>query len=332
MILQKLPPLGSLEAFVAVAQRQSLTAAAPELGISVSALSRRIQTLESHLGLVLFERGAREFRLTRDGAALLEGVCASFDMLWESIAALSPSALRTPLRIGAPAGFASYWLAPRIGDFKTEAPSLDVSIDTDNLTLGRLGSGLHAMVLVGGENDLPSTDRCRVHRLASLRVRAICSPALLDGQGGVMEPADLDIQTVLVARSYADWLGCWLAEVGGRVRPQRVEYYDSLPVLLEAAASGLGVAIVPELLAQPHLVSGRLVDPFQVRAETRSSYYFLARDADASSPAVARFETWLVREFMHDLAEAQTPDIEGSAVGPSARDFVALEADQQRVS
>ena len=107
MALNRLPPLGSLEAFVMVAQRQSLKAAAPELNISVSALSRRIQTLETRLGLILFERGAREFRLTQDGTALLESVCASLDMLGESISNLRPSSSRGALRIGAPAGFAS---------------------------------------------------------------------------------------------------------------------------------------------------------------------------------------------------------------------------------
>lgn len=90
MSMQRLPPLGSLEAFVAVAQRRSLKAAAPELEISVSALSRRIQSLEERLGLMLFERGGREFRLTADGAALLESVCVSLDLLAESISNLQP--------------------------------------------------------------------------------------------------------------------------------------------------------------------------------------------------------------------------------------------------
>lgn len=88
MSVSKLPPLGGLEAFVAVAQHHSLKAAAPKLNISVSALSRRIQTLETHLGLALFERGAREFRLTADGEALLDSVSVSFDLLRASIDSL----------------------------------------------------------------------------------------------------------------------------------------------------------------------------------------------------------------------------------------------------
>jgi LysR family glycine cleavage system transcriptional activator len=308
-----------------VAQRQSLKAAAPELGISVSALSRRIQTLEAHLGLVLFERGAREFRLTTAGAALLENVCAAFDMLWESIAALSPSEQRPPLRIGAPAGIASYWLAPRIADFKADHPQFEVSIDTDNLAVGRLGSGLHAMVLVCGDGEAPSGDRYQVQRLAPLRVMAVCAPSLLESAGGEMEAIDLCAQTVLTVRAHADWFGCWLREVGSQVRPLRVEHYDSVPVLLEATASGLGVAILPELLAQPHLASGRLVDPFQARAQTRTSYYFAAREGEASGEAVQCFRTWIGRELARDLTEA-------GATQPVARPAAAAAYAQQRSS
>jgi LysR family glycine cleavage system transcriptional activator len=92
--------LGALEAFVAVAQHRSLKAAAPQLNISVSALSRRIQSLEAHLDMVLFERGGREFRLTRDGAVLLETVSASFEMLWSAISVLPPAQRRTARQAG----------------------------------------------------------------------------------------------------------------------------------------------------------------------------------------------------------------------------------------
>jgi LysR family glycine cleavage system transcriptional activator len=88
MSLRKLPSIGALEAFLVVAERQSLKAAAPELNISISALSRRIQTLEAQLGLVLFERRARSLRLTEDGDALREGVWPSMETLQSFVAEL----------------------------------------------------------------------------------------------------------------------------------------------------------------------------------------------------------------------------------------------------
>src|SRR3712207_1632399 len=71
-LMRRLPPLGALEAFVAVAQRQSLKRAAEDLNLSPSALSRRVQALETHVGRRVFDRVAGEFRLTVAGASLLE--------------------------------------------------------------------------------------------------------------------------------------------------------------------------------------------------------------------------------------------------------------------
>ena len=88
MSLQKLPSIGGLEAFLVVAERRSLKAAAPELNISISALSRRIQTLEGQLGLILFDRSARSLRLTEDGLLLRETVQPSFERLQTSVAEL----------------------------------------------------------------------------------------------------------------------------------------------------------------------------------------------------------------------------------------------------
>lgn len=315
MVLQKLPPLGTLEAFVAVAQRQSLKAAAPELNISVSALSRRIQTLEGHLGLVLFERGAREFRLTAEGSALLESVCASLDLLGDSISSLRPTQRHGVLRVGAPAGFASYWLGPRIGAFRATHPSLETSVDTENLSLARLGSGLHLLVMVGEDGETPSGSQYRVQRLARLKVRALCAPSLLAAAGGRLNVDDVELQTVLAPRSHSDWFAHWRRGVGASARPHRVEYHDSIPVMLEAAANGHGLAIVPELVAQPHIVSGRLVDPFQASIDTRSGYHLVVRQADAEAPAVQRFQSWLMRELARDVSAVAEAEPDWAARG-----------------
>jgi len=300
MLASKLPPLSALEAFVAVAHQQSLKAAAPELNISVSALSRRIQTLEAHLGLALFERGARDFRLTREGAALLEGVSASFDLLRTSINDLRPVQRRLTLRIGAPPGFSGYWLAPRLARFKALQPAVDVAIDTARPSLSRLGAGVHALVMVAEDSSLQPSDRYVHQWLAPLRIRAVCSPEFLAAAGGTLSARDLDEQVLLAAHDHPQWVNQWLRAAGGGPAPQRVDYFASTPVLLEAAASGLGVALVSELMAENHLDQGRLVDPFGVCADTPASYWIVTRTADLASPGLQRFTGWLT----DSLAEA----------------------------
>ena len=300
----KLPPLGGLEAFIMVAQRGSLRAAAPELNLSVSALSRRIQTLESHVGVSLFERGGREFRLTLEGQALLDSVCLALDMLGASISSLRPDRRRFLLRIGAPAGLAGFWLAPRLAGFRTRYPHTEVSLDTGALSPSRLGSGLHALLTVAPFDPPPSKDRYEWRTLSPVRVRAVCSPDYLKTTGGGLEPGDLGRHVVLSPRSHPSWLAHWSRAAARAAPPLRIEAYDSTPVLLEAAASGLGVGLVSELLAAAYIAAGRLVDPFGVVASTSSTYCFVTPCGDVQPPVVQNFGSWVADELTRDLRAA----------------------------
>ncbi len=297
MSFQALPPFGSLEAFVAVAQRRSLKAAAPELNLSVSALCRRIQTLEAHLGAPVFERANREFRLTPEGERLLQSVCVCFDSLKDSIAAIRPSDRRSALRIGVLPGLAGYWLAPRLQGFQASQPFSEISIETANLSLNRLGAGLHAMIVLT-EDDQQGRDRYLVRRLAPLRLRAVCSPGLARRGGRAMTLPGLAGHTILMQRDYAERLDLWLEGVGWTgPRPQRIEYFDSAALLLAAAAGGLGVAILSDLLADPLIQGGRLADPFGAAVGTGLSYSLVARRAEAGEAPVRRFQAWLEAAF-----------------------------------
>ena len=295
MSYSKLPPIGTLEAFFVVAERSSLKAAAPDLNISVSALSRRIQTLESHLGVPLFERGARALRLTREGAALRETVSASFEMLRAGVAALGRDPLRERLRLGAPAGLTGYWLAPRLADFRATHPGVEVVVETSDLAIGRLGSSLDALVLLLDGGWAPPADRYQVEPLARVMAQAVCSPAL---QARLGDPvAELSGQVLLTPDAHPDWLGRWLRAISAAAGPKRVETFDSAAVMLEAAAAGLGIALVDDRLAEGQLAAGRLVDPFGVKAPTSAAYVLAARTADSAWPALQRFRAWLLQQF-----------------------------------
>lgn len=304
MSFHKLPPLGGLEAFIMVAQRSSLRAAAPELNLSVSALSRRIQTLESHVGVLLFERGGREFRITTEGQTLLDNVCPALDMLGASISSFRPDQRRFILRIGAPAGLAGFWLAPRLAAFRTRYPHADVSLDTGVLKPSRLGSGLHAFLTIAPSDPPPSQDRYEWRPLAPVRVRAVCSPDYLKtADRGGLEPSELGRHVVLSPRDHPGWLTHW-SRAARAASPLRIDAYDSMPVLLEAAASGLGVGLVSELLAAAYIAAGRLVDPFSFVASTPSTYCFVTPRGDVQPPVVQNFGTWVAGELARDLRGA----------------------------
>jgi LysR family glycine cleavage system transcriptional activator len=103
-----------------------------------------------------------------------------------------------------------------------------------------------------------------------------------------------------------DWR-LWLRAAGvQRIDPTRGPKFDSIPLVLQAAASGAGVGIGRRQLVAAEVDSGRLVAPFDFELPDECAYYFVAPDAAAEQPKVVAFRNWL-------RAEVQSSDSEGDA-------------------
>ena len=291
--MRRLPPLGALEAFVTGAQRQSLRAAAADLNLSPSALSRRIQALEVHVGRKVFDRQAGEFRLTPEGQALLDRLAPAFDTLTLALEELRGDG-RELLRLGVPPAFASAWLLPRLARFKSRYPSIEVALDTVPASLSRLASTLDAAVIVSDQ----VLEGFYARELRRPCVMMVCSPAYAESAGPLERPSDLAGHTVLAHRDLSGLLDTWLAAAGADdVKPRRVDYYDTGSVLVDAASHGLGVAVLFDITVTPHLESGRLVQALPQVATSPWRYWFACRQAMLSTRAVRRIHDWILEEL-----------------------------------
>jgi LysR family glycine cleavage system transcriptional activator len=135
----------------------------------------------------------------------------------------------------------------------------------------------------------------------------VCSPALLEGAHPLRHPDDLAHHTLLHALDGADDWRLWLRAAGvQRIDPTRGPKFDSIPLVLQAAASGAGVGIGRRQLVTAEVDSGRLVAPFDLELPDECAYYFVAPDAAAEQPKVVAFRNWL-------RAEVQSSDSEGEA-------------------
>lgn len=288
--MRRLPPLGALEAFVAVARHSSVRAASEELSLSPSAVSRRIQALEHHLDRKLFDRAAGDFALNPDGEALLSAVGPAIERLAEAVEQ-SRGAETDTVHLGVVPAFASHWLLPRLTDFKTRHPGIRLDLDTTLAPRATLTGSLDAAIVLATQPDEAFYSR----KLCQQRIFAVCSPGFL-AEHGLREPADIKNQTVLVHRRVAELLDVWLERMGVRGRPRKVEYYDTGSVQLEAAVHGHGVAIVLHTMARHMLETGRLVRPFDETIDSPISYWFFAREGARASRPLSRFHDWLVAE------------------------------------
>jgi len=295
---RRLPPLDSLRTFEVAARRLSFTEAAAELCVTQSAVSQRIKSLELELRAALFERTPRGLRLTRCGEELARGVREGIAYFATAVANVHARGLAGSLDITALPSFASLWLLPRLADFAEINPEVEIRLHVDATPVDLRTSDIDAAIRFGG-GHYPGL---AITRLMGDWVIPACSPALLARFGPVSRIADLARMPLLHdAPTATDGSGSgwphWLAHV--RHNPQgfaagvRVSQAN---LVIEAAARGLGVALVRRSLAEEEFVTGRLVPAWPRAAPTAYSYYFLCRRDALSNPRIFAFRDWLVAQ------------------------------------
>ena len=294
---RRLPPLNALRSFEAAGRLESLTDAAAELNVTPAAVGHQVKSLESHFEQSLFERRYRSIALTEKGRLLLAGLTDGFDRLAESVDAFNALEDQRALMITSCTSFASRWLVPRLDEFHTLHPDIDVRLDAtqrlvdlrrDDFDLGiRFGpgewEGLGADYLMG-EEFIP-----------------VASPDLL-ARKPVNEPADLAGHTLLhrddapgPALDWATWLQA--AEVDG-VDPDRGIGYSIESMTIQAAVDGHGIALVSNVLVEADIKAGRLVRLFDLGLHVSNdvAYYLAYTPSRIRHPRVAAFRDWILDE------------------------------------
>jgi LysR family glycine cleavage system transcriptional activator len=287
---RRLPPLRALEAFLRVVRMGSARAAATELGLSPSALSRRIGTLEEFVGKKLFTRAHQTMQLTDEGRAFHDAVAPHIEALAAAVEAQSDNLGLMRLHLGVLPLFGGQRLFPRLPELRKLHPRLHIDIDTGPHLLDRVGDTLDAAIVLLNEPD-PALHSVR---LDHNYVYAIASGALAAEIGDEADPKVLAKQTFLVHNELPDSFTTWREAMGLRkFEPAAIDHYDSGQLILEAAAQGLGIAIMHD----DHFTrsaDGRLARLFNVDVESPYSYWFVCRPRDLEQRPVRLFHDWLV--------------------------------------
>ena len=289
--MRRLPPLRALEAFVRVARLGSSKAAAAELALSAPALSRRIKSLEDHLGKPLFERRNQSMILNDDGEALLEAVAPALELIGEAVDNMTVSGSDLRLRLGVLPLFGATRLFPRLPELKKLYPKLHIDIDTSTHAQNKLGDVVDAAIIIADSVD-PNLYSVR---LDNNKVYAIASASLLEGTNPIREPADLERHNVLIHSDMTGAFDRWKEAVGlPNLEPASIDHLNSGPLMLEAAAQGLGIAI----MHGGHFSDAndpRLVRLFDHDIDSPYSYWFVCRKRDRKHRAVRIFHDWVVK-------------------------------------
>lgn len=291
MVARRLPPLRALEAFVRIVRLGSAKAASLELGLSPSALSRRVAALEEFTGKRLFTRQHQAMKLTEDGLAFYNAVNEKLEELADAVEAQIDPGRVLRLHLGVLPLFGGQRLFPRLPELRKLHPRLHIDIDTGPNIEGRVGDTLDAAIILSKAPD-PGLHSVR---LDHNRVYAITSRALAEELGPEPDLAKLSRQTFLVHHDMMESFKAWKKAFGiSGLDPASVDQFDSGQLMLEAAAQGLGIAIMhDDHFTRSH--DNRLAHLYDRSVESPYSYWFICRAKDLESRPLQLFHDWLIQ-------------------------------------
>lgn len=296
-------PLLGLRAFVEVGRTGSMKAASRLLGVTPGAVSQQVKSLETRLGLLLFERHNREVCLTPGGKRLLADVSDAFGRIEDALDNIGHHQVRrrSDLIVSTTSAFAATWLASRIGRFTARHPRIEVQIlTTPELVPVGTGPGNADVTIRHGLGDWPGLD---VKRLLQPRLVPVASPGLLADGPPIRQPSDCLRYPLLHDQMGADWR-LWLQAMGSQHRDPRIGRgmrLSDVALLTRAAAAGQGLALLRDTYVADEIADGRLKVAFDAPWPAQFAYYIATRPgSERHRPQIASFKDWLLAEAAAD--------------------------------
>lgn len=291
-----LPTLAGLRAFEAAARLRSFRRAADELCVTESSISHQVRGLERQLGVKLFERLHRRVVLSTEGIEYMLVVSKAFDDIERVSVAISKerptTATRQRLVIASEPGFAQYWLLPRLADWSSRYPEIDLEI-IPTIEVGRELSdrariGIHYGLRISGAFHCEEVARTRVFPVASPKLRPTAKT--------------LDRYVLFHERTLRMW-GEWIetAEIED-IDWRKGPVFQSTALCLEATLAGRGLCLANELTAGDLLAQNLLTQPFNKIIDPPGYRWYLVTDAvTRETETTDTFRTWLLAKLESDF-------------------------------
>ncbi|MBK6652286.1 MAG: LysR family transcriptional regulator [Betaproteobacteria bacterium] len=310
--------VGHWRAFEAVARHLNFRAAAEELSLTQSAVSRQIQSLEDEVGVPLFLRHTRAVELTGAGAQLLQVVSASLSRIDSAVRLVRRTAGRKTVAISTWASFASMWLISRMEAFQSEHPEIDIRIDATDAVVDLETTDVDLALRYAVPGAPWNT---QAQRLFGEQLTVVASPWLLKSTPSIQKPKDLLNFTLIEAGDthrtqnleWLSWQRWFEAQKLQTFEPKRWLYFNYAHQIVQAALTGQGIALARMPLVADSLASGDLVEVLpQARLDSPMAYWLLAAPRSAQRPEIKAFCAWLqaqAKTTRQAIGEVPDPDL-----------------------
>ena len=288
-----IPDIATLHAFECAARHGNFTRAAEELNLTQSAVSRQIRDLERQTGLTLFERVRQRVILSEAGGRLLPDVRRLLQQSEQlMIEAVASADMVSSLSIATLPTFGTRWLTPRLPDFLGQHPDLALNVESRSKPFDFDEENFDLAIHYGQ----PVWARATSTFLCSEVVLPLASPAMIE-KLGAGTPENLAnaplIHLTTRPRLWSQWF-----EVNGVAAENayRGSRFDQFSMIIEAALSGLGVALLPSYLVEQEIASGALQALFDLPMPTDNSYYVVLPEGKQRNEMANAFQDWLLAQ------------------------------------
>ena len=298
--MTRLPAFPALRALEAAARHKSYSRAAEELAVTHGAVSQQIRRLEAELGATLFERRGNSMQPTPEAQRLADEIARALEILRQGVSAFSGRAGPDPLVLSVGGYVARRWLPARLSRLLADPAGAGLVIRVEDR---HVDFATEKAVDVGIRYGGGRWEGLQAQRLTSERMFPVCSPRLLAAHP-IADQRDL-LGAPLIHWVPRPW-SSWFSRFGLEAPPQVGPVFDDSLLLLEAAAQGLGVALVTDGMVDHDLASGRLVRPLPSHVVSNLDMFMVWR---GDSPKLARIHAlrdWLMAQVFDDSPASAT--------------------------
>lgn len=285
--------LRGLRTFCVAARHESFSAAGDELFITPSAVSHQIKSLEEELGQRLFDRHARELRLTPTGQALYAEVGPLIERMDQIVSGYRQGVKRQSIRLSVQPFFASEFFVPRLGEFTDANPDLDIDVSASDES---------------AENHPADADlSIRLFRSPPKNVESrLLFPLKLMPAGSrdfakALEVADRKITSqfpLIIHESFPKAWSQWSAATGVEIPENgKATRLDSMIAVVRAAEQGIGAALVPVPIAEQWFRQKTIVPLFDEPLVTDMSYYLVWSSSASAADRGVSLRDWILARF-----------------------------------
>ena len=285
------PSLNKLLSFEAAGRTLSFRAAADLLHVTQGAVAQQVRALEAELGVPLFERHSRGLTLTDAGSRYLDAVGRGLHVIDEATRALHNPVPR--ITISLPPSLAAKWLVPRLPDFQSRHPDLEIATVASERLADFRNDGIDLAIRIG----TPPFPGLENQFLSDMELRAVCAPQYLDAMGPIHGLADLKGHRLL-QDGHVSWQS-FLSDSGLLPSCTLIDFNHS-SLTIEAAVDGQGIALVPTVIAGHDLSLGRLqtIESLEPARSTGRAYHLVyPKNAPANDTARQSVIGWVLDQF-----------------------------------